>query len=90
MVLDTGSSDLILSSTLCTSGCAGSAEYSPTNSRSSHVQGQSISLSLASLKGTGQVASDNVMLGGFRVNPQTFGQSHYYHDKYPCLEVHSQ
>lgn len=83
VVLDTGSSDLFLSSTVCTKGCEEAVVYNPANSRTAQVEGKLINITLGSIKVTGELASDLVLLGGFRVNPQTFGSSWRTHVLFP-------
>lgn len=75
VVLDTGSSDLFLSSSVCTKGCEDTVVYNPANSRTSVVEGKIVNITLGSVKVTGELASDLVLLGGFRVNPQTFAMA---------------
>lgn len=82
VILDTGSSDLFLSSTVCTTGCEQAVVYNPANSRTAQVQGKLVNITFGSAKITGELASDIVLLGGFRVNPQTFGSSWRTHFVY--------
>ncbi|GJJ06177.1 hypothetical protein Clacol_000366 [Clathrus columnatus] len=72
VVLDTGSSDLFLSSSLCTKGCEETVIYDPSESKTSQVPGQAVNLKFGSVAVSGEVATDIVTLGGFSVNPQTF------------------
>ncbi|GLB43365.1 putative peptidase A1 family protein [Lyophyllum shimeji] len=72
VILDTGSADLWLADSNCSS-CNGVATFNPNSSSSFSSSGSPFSISYGSGQATGYAGSDTVQMAGFKVTNQTFG-----------------
>ncbi|KAI0050942.1 acid protease [Auriscalpium vulgare] len=73
VILDTGSSDLWLAGSSCTSGCDGITTFASTSSSSFQNKTQAFSITYGSGKASGVLGQDVVQMAGFEVNNQIFG-----------------
>ena len=79
MIIDTGSSDLWVAGTSCTSSsCRGVTLFNSAQSSTFTVDPTSFDITYGSGEATGSTASDTVTMGGFTVTGQTFGQSYKF------------
>lgn len=79
VIFDTGSSDLLLPSTSCNSTCDGHSLYDPSQSATSASLNKSFSLSYGGgSTATGELYSDNVLIGGYEAKNQTLGAAVSY------------
>lgn len=75
VILDTGSSDLWVASSACTTGCGqGTQKYDSGSSSSFSNQKQAVSITYGSGAVAGQLGTDTVSMGGFTVQAQPFGK----------------
>jgi len=72
VVLDTGSSDLWVASSNCSSGCAGMTAFNGGESKSFVPLGTLFSIQYGSGSASGTLVQDEVTLGGYTVASQTF------------------
>ncbi|KAI6124559.1 aspartic peptidase domain-containing protein [Pisolithus croceorrhizus] len=79
VIFDTGSSDLLLPSTSCNSTCDGHSLYDPSQSATSASLNKTFSLSYGGgSTATGELYSDNVLIGGYEAINQTLGAAVSY------------
>jgi len=72
VILDTGSADLWVADSSCTTGCAGLPTFQPSSSSSFKNSSQSFSIQYGSGSAQGSLGSDNVQMAGFSVDNQVF------------------
>lgn len=76
VILDTGSADMFLVSSSCTTQtCSGLQTYSGSSSSTFNSTTQPFSITYGSGTASGVLASDVVQMAGFQVSQQTFGIS---------------
>jgi hypothetical protein len=74
VILDTGSSDLFLVSSSCTSqACSGVPTFNPSSSSSFTSTNQAFAVTYGSGDASGTLGKDVVQMAGFEVNNQVFG-----------------
>ena len=80
VILDTGSADLFLVSSSCTSSaCSGLQTFSGSSSSTFNSTNQPFSITYGSGSASGVLVKDVVQMAGFQVSQQTFGM---------CLSTH--
>jgi cathepsin D len=76
VILDTGSADLFLVGSSCTTAaCNGIQPFQSSSSSSFTSTSQPFSIAYGSGQASGTLAKDVVQMAGFQVNSQTFGMS---------------
>lgn len=78
VILDTGSSDLWLSSVACRQGCQGAQLYDFTSSSSFSDQNAPVTVQYGSGAVAGELATETVAMGGFTVQKQGFSKQLSY------------
>ncbi|KAF5338652.1 hypothetical protein D9611_012797 [Ephemerocybe angulata] len=71
--LDTGSADLWVAGSNCTTDCSGMATFNPSSSSTFHNESSSFSVSYGSGQAAGFLSQDVVQMAGFEVQNQIFG-----------------
>ncbi|THH00463.1 hypothetical protein EW145_g7072 [Phellinidium pouzarii] len=72
VILDTGSADLWVASSSCTSGCNDIAKFNPSSSTSFSNLTEPFSITYGSGAAAGFVAKDTIQMAGFSVQDQVF------------------
>ena len=76
VILDTGSADMFLISSSCTTQtCSGLQTYSGSDSSTFNSTNEAFSITYGSGSASGVLARDVVQMAGFQVSQQTFGMS---------------
>lgn len=73
VILDTGSSDLWLADSACTTGCDQITTFNPDSSSSFKNLSTAFSITYGSGQAAGVLGTDVVQMAGFEVNEQVFG-----------------
>lgn len=73
VILDTGSADLWVADSSCTSGCDSIATFDTTASSTFNDKNTTFSITYGSGSASGTLASDTVQMAGFSVSSQVFG-----------------
>jgi cathepsin D len=76
VIVDSGSADLFLVGSGCTSqACSGIPSFDSSKSSSFSSSGQAFSITYGSGEASGTLGKDVVQMAGFQVSQQTFGMS---------------